>query len=136
MTYLIEKPTESTSVEQPLSNCSNCSNCPKFRDYQDSRGRGWCLLFDEVSFQHHPFTRDCHLERVAEEDIIRPSYNKTDKVKIIDPDTDHTQWNTCIVVAKRFNPYHYRTPESALNQTDWYYQLATLSKDLKSSLSG
>ena len=121
MTYVATKPTT-----RPATLPTNCSNCSKFRDYQDNRGRGWCLLFNQVSFQKHPFTRDCELERVAEEDIIRPPYYETNKVKIIDPDKHHTQWTTCIVVAKRFNPYHYRTSESALNEVDWYYQLATV----------
>ena len=140
MTYLIEKPTESTSVKQ---RSTTCANCPHFNDYRENRGRGWCLLFNRVSFKKHPFTRDCELERVASEDIIRPSYNESDRVSIIDPDTDYTQWTTYIVVAKKrcdpaqsmtrkgtrtktFNPYRYKTVETALNQTDWYYQLATV----------
>ena len=119
--------TPNSSVSTPPTKLpTSCSNCPKFRDYHDPRGRGWCLLFNQVSFQKHPFTKDCELERVSEEDIIRPPYNESDKVKIIDPNKNHTQWNTCIVVAKKFNPYHYKTPESALNEVDWYYQLATI----------
>lgn len=121
MTYLIERPTEvNNSVEQP----TNCSNCPQFKDYEDERGRGWCLLFDCVSFKHHCFTRDCKLQRVAEEDLKRPPYTEGDKVKIIDSTKDHTYWTTCIVVAKRFNPYRYRTDETWLKEVDWYFLLA------------
>lgn len=47
---------------------------------------------------------------------------------IIDSSLDHTKWTTCIVVAKKFNPYRYKSVETALNQTDWYYQLATIKK--------
>lgn len=78
---------------------------PKFKDYHDNRGRGWCLLFNQVSFKQHPFTRDCELERVAEEDIIHPLYTEGERVKLIDPNTDYTQWTSCIVVAKKFNPF-------------------------------
>ena len=121
--------TSNSSVSTPpIQLPTSCSNCPKFKDYQDVRGRGWCLLFNQVSFKKHPFTRDCELERVAEENIIRPLYTEGNKVKIIDSALDYTEWTTYIIVAKKFNSYRYKTPETALNQTDWYYQLATIKK--------
>lgn len=67
------------TVTKPATLPTHCSNCPKFKDYHDSRGRGWCLLFERVSFKKHPFTRDCELERVASEDIIRPEYQESDR---------------------------------------------------------
>ena len=121
MTYTTIKPTTKLAT-LPTS----CFNCPKFKDYHDPRGRGWCLLFNQVSFKQHQFTHDCELERVTEEDIIRSLHNEGDKIKVIDSATDHTQWTTCIVVAKKFNPYRYRTVESSLNEVDWYYQLADI----------
>ncbi|VEP17124.1 hypothetical protein H1P_5510004 [Hyella patelloides LEGE 07179] len=113
---------------------TSCSGCPQFNDYQDSRSRGWCSLFNSVSFKHHPFTRDCQLNFPDEEDILRSEHEVGSLVKLIDSALDHTQWSTFIVVGKKYNPNRYRNTETFLNQTDWYYRLATTEQALLSQI--
>ena len=38
-----------------------CGDCPLFRDFEDTRGRGWCDTFDLVTRRHHKATDSCHL---------------------------------------------------------------------------
>ena len=54
--------------------CDTCASCPKFKDFNESRGRGLCTIFDKIVFSHHPFTSDCKLNlapvtKVKEETI-------------------------------------------------------------------
>ena len=37
---------------------STCADCSFFKDYQD-RGRGLCLVFEQVVRRHHQLTNDC-----------------------------------------------------------------------------
>ncbi|VEP16095.1 conserved hypothetical protein [Hyella patelloides LEGE 07179] len=107
---------------------TSCSNCPQFNDYQDSRSRGWCSLFNHVSFKHHPFTRDCQLNLPDEEDILRSEHEVGSLVKLIDSAKDHSQWSTFIVVGKRYNSNRYKTTETYLSETDWEFLLATIEQ--------
>ena len=119
MTYTTQKTTQ-----LPTS----CANCPQFNDYQDNRKRGWCSLFNQVSFKHHPFTHDCQLNIPNEEDILRSEHEVGNLVKLIDSHKDHTQWTTFIVVGKKYNPHRYRNTDTYLSQPDWYYLLATIEQ--------
>ena len=38
-----------------------CSQCKFFNNYMDSRGCGWCLLFEKQAREHHQQTNDCLL---------------------------------------------------------------------------
>ena len=38
---------------------STCQTCPKFKDYNESNGRGWCQAFDRSARKHHSLTQDC-----------------------------------------------------------------------------
>ncbi|MBR8831744.1 MAG: hypothetical protein N5P05_002662 [Chroococcopsis gigantea SAG 12.99] len=38
-----------------------CEFCPFFKDYDDSRGRGWCLGFDRYVRKHHRRSWSCEL---------------------------------------------------------------------------
>ncbi|VEP17885.1 hypothetical protein H1P_6520009 [Hyella patelloides LEGE 07179] len=115
---------------------TNCSNCPQFHDYQEkeNRSRGWCEQFNCVSFSHHPFTQDCRLNIPNEEDLLRSEHEVGSLVKLIDSTLDHSQWSTFIVVGKRYNPNRYQNTKTFLNQTDWYYRLATTEQALLSQI--
>ena len=115
--------TQTTSKITQLP--TSCANCPQFDDYQDNRKRGWCNLYNHFAKEHHPFTRDCQLNLLDEEDILRSEYEPRNLVKLIDSALDHTEWSTFIVVGKKYNPNRYRNTDTYLNQADWYYRLAT-----------
>jgi hypothetical protein len=38
---------------------STCATCPMFEDFQDSRDRGLCKAFDEITRKHHRATATC-----------------------------------------------------------------------------
>ncbi len=38
-----------------------CAQCPAFVDYQGTRNRGLCQLFNEVTYAHHSKTQTCDL---------------------------------------------------------------------------
>ncbi len=54
MTYVTTKSNQVIPAQQ-----STCSTCPKFKDYNESNGRGWCTLFDHQARRHHQLTNDC-----------------------------------------------------------------------------
>jgi hypothetical protein len=55
--------THTQVLPQPLavSKVCTCGDCPLFRDFEDTRGRGWCDTFDRVTRRHHKATDSCHL---------------------------------------------------------------------------
>ena len=117
------------------SSCT-CAFCPKFNDFNEPKGRGWCTLFDKVAYQHHALTVDCQLnlppetdtEAYNEEDKIHCKYQEGDIVKIIDPTTDHTQWETFVVVGKKHNSNAFQTIKAYLTEPEWYILIATPRK--------
>ena len=69
-------------MTQPLTNQqtsqqNTCANCPQFQDYQDSRSRGLCQAFDQVTRKHHRRTPDC------DHAIEQLNLPKTFKVELI-----------------------------------------------------
>ncbi|VEP17684.1 conserved hypothetical protein [Hyella patelloides LEGE 07179] len=118
--------TQTTSKITQLP--TNCDNCTQFHDYQDNRGRGWCSLFNSVSFKHHSFTQDCRLNIPDEEELLHSEYDTRSLVKLIDTQKDHSEWSTFIVVGKKYNPNRYRNTKTFLHQTDWYYRLAGIEQ--------
>ncbi len=60
MTYTTAKIT--TPVQQ-----SKCETCPKFKDFNESNGRGWCQVFDRSARQHHTLTSDCQQQLESEQ---------------------------------------------------------------------
>ena len=52
--------TQTTFKTKTPTQCT-CASCPQFNNFNESRGRGWCKLFDRVAFCHHPLTSDCRL---------------------------------------------------------------------------
>jgi hypothetical protein len=44
-----------------LSKVCTCVDCPLFRDFEDTRARGWCDTFDRFTRRHHKATDSCHL---------------------------------------------------------------------------
>jgi hypothetical protein len=38
---------------------STCSGCAYFSDFSDSRGQGWCRVFNQSAKRHHQRTSDC-----------------------------------------------------------------------------
>ena len=47
-----------TQVQETQSQ-STCATCSKFQDFNESKGRGWCTLFDHQARKHHTLTSDC-----------------------------------------------------------------------------
>ncbi|VEP16323.1 conserved hypothetical protein [Hyella patelloides LEGE 07179] len=119
MTYTTQKTTQLPT---------NCANCPQFHNYRDNRGGGWCNFYDRFAKEHHPFTHDCKLNYLDSEDILRSEHEAGSLVKLIDSHKDHSQWTTYVVVGKKYNPNRYQNTKTFLNQTDWYYRLATIEK--------
>ena len=54
-----------TASKTEVPTASTCKSCSQFKNYRESRGRGYCKLFDKVVFSHHPFTQDCKLNFVS-----------------------------------------------------------------------
>jgi hypothetical protein len=54
---------QTTVLPQPPlgSKVCTCGDCPLFRDFEDTRGRGWCDTFDRVTRRHHKATDSCYL---------------------------------------------------------------------------
>ncbi|MDJ0746403.1 MAG: hypothetical protein QNJ32_23985 [Xenococcaceae cyanobacterium MO_167.B27] len=50
-----------TAFKTEVPTACTCESCSQFKNYRESRGRGYCKLFDKVAFSHHPFTNDCRL---------------------------------------------------------------------------
>ena len=126
---------EETAIlrKDPSSSNQTCSNCSYFQDYQEPNGRGWCQCFNRQAKRHHQMTNDCilngSLEKTEElEEALRPhsDYQVGSIVKIIDPDEHHTEWATFEVAECRYNNKLYRSTESYLNETEWYYKLISL----------
>ncbi|MDJ0590011.1 MAG: hypothetical protein QNJ72_08470 [Pleurocapsa sp. MO_226.B13] len=117
-----------------------CANCQHFQDFNE-HDRGWCGLFDRSSRTYHQKTNDCFLNdrsEEREEDIDKPysQYQVGSIVKVIDSAEHHSEWATFEVVECKYNPGLYRSSESYLNESHWYYRLAsnddatTVSKSL------
>ena len=65
--------TQTTFKTKTPTQCT-CASCPQFNNFNESRGRSWCKLFDKVAYSHHPLTQDCKLylpsNNKLEEDTI------------------------------------------------------------------
>ncbi len=53
-------------IQTKVPTASTCESCSQFKNYGETRGRGYCKLFDKVAFSHHPFTNDCLLNLASE----------------------------------------------------------------------
>jgi hypothetical protein len=52
--------TQSTLKPKPTTEPhSTCSGCAYFSDFSDSRGQGWCRVFNQSAKRHHQRTSDC-----------------------------------------------------------------------------
>ena len=111
---------------------STCASCPHFDDFKEPNGRGWCMVFDRVAYQHHPFTQDCQLnlptDTIAEEEQEFCKYREGDMVKVIDKYKDHSQWETFVVIGHRYNSNAFKTTKSYLTEPEWYILIATIDK--------
>ena len=56
-------------------------------------------------------------------------------VKIIDAESDHTEWAVFEIVECRYNHGLYRSSESYVNEVAWYYRLASHNNDTTISKS-
>ncbi len=61
ITIMNYKIASKTTQVPTVCTCDTCASCPQFNNFNESRGRGWCNLFDRVAFCHHPLTSDCRL---------------------------------------------------------------------------
>ncbi len=61
------------------------------------------------------------------EDIPHSEFKEGSIVKIIDEGEDHTEWASFVVIGAVFNQDRFRSTESYLTETNWYYLLASLN---------
>ncbi|MGB5634935.1 MAG: hypothetical protein WBM44_15185 [Waterburya sp.] len=130
-----------------------CSTCPYFNNFQEPNGRGWCKLFDHQARKHHQQTLDCisssdleishelednldifsnveldafPTEEIEDEaDQPHSEYEIGSIVKVIDPEEHHEEWAVFEVIDCKYNTGLYRHLESYLNQSQWYFRLAS-----------
>ncbi|MEL6987512.1 MAG: hypothetical protein AAGK97_06740 [Bacteroidota bacterium] len=116
-------------------------------------GCGWCGLFDHQAKIHHEQTQDCinssdlqvthekednlrlfpnldsdafpTKEVINEADLPHTEYQVGSVVKVIDPDEHHTEWAVFEVIECKHNKGLYRNTETYLNETSWYFRLAS-----------
>lgn len=65
-------------------------------------------------------------EIVDPADLSRSEYQVGNIVKVIDSTEHHSEWGTFEVVECHHNLKRYRTTESYLSETDWYYTISSL----------
>ena len=58
---------QESQSSQTVQLCATCETCPMFINYEGTRNRGTCTLFDKVTLSHHKQTQDCrnHLQEVT-----------------------------------------------------------------------
>lgn len=152
------------TATKPAVEAQTCSTCPHFNDFHEPNGRGWCNLFDHQARQHHEQTNDCVIssepvishelednldifsnvnleafpteEIIDEADLPHSEFEVGSIVKVIDKDEHHTEWAIFEIIDCKYNHSLYRNTESYLNESHWYFRLAsshdstTISKDL------
>ena len=128
--------------ESALTRVNTCSTCQHFEDFHEPNGRGWCVQFDHQSRTHHIKTNDCVQgsastelidafpteEIIDEADLPRSQYQVGSIVKVIDSQEHHSEWAIFEVIKCFHNQERYRTTESYLSETDWYYTISSLDE--------
>ena len=61
-----------------------------------------------------------------EEDTPHSEYEPGQIVKVIDEGEEHTEWADFVVIGKNYNQQRFRSTESYLTETNWYYLLASV----------
>jgi hypothetical protein len=106
-----------------------CINCTCYINYQD--GTGWCTTFERKTKDYHSMTNDCRLNGaivLAEDKENNPpasEYQPGNKIKLIEPEIHHTQWQEYQVEEVRQNENLYRDTDTYLSQSLWYYRVKT-----------
>ncbi len=129
-------PQSKTQLKTPT--VLTCASCPMFDNYNDPNGKGWCKAFDIAARANHTMTCDC-LSRlrseskqglIPEEDRLLCQFNEGYKFKIIDSSKDHSQWESFVVVGKKYNQGRFKTTKSYLNEPTWYVLIATIDRPI------
>ena len=60
------------------------------------------------------------------EDIPYSEFKEGSIVKVIDEGEEHTEWADFVVIGKNYNQQRFRSTESYLTETNWYYLLASV----------
>ena len=111
-----------------------CTSCPKFKNFHEPKGRGWCQVFDKVAYQHHQLTVDCQLNlpsvSTTDEEPDFCTYTEGDIVKLIDSHKHHSEWESFVVISKKYNHNRFLSDESYLNEPTWYVLIATIDKPI------
>ena len=129
--------TYTASKTKTPTQCT-CASCPKFKDFHEPNGRGWCEVFDKLAYQHHQLTVDCQLnlspeseqDLIPEEDKLHCQFTEGNIVKLIDSKQDHNQWESFVVVGKKYNQGRFKTTESYLSEPTWYILIATIDRPI------
>ena len=115
-----------------------CASCPMFDNYNESRGKGWCKAFNIAARTNHTMTCDClsrlrsesEQELIPEEDRLHCQFTEGDIVKLIDSNKDHDQWESFVVVGRKYNQGRFKTTKSYLNEPTWYVLIATIDRPI------
>ena len=118
MTYTVSHPTKTPKA------CT-CEACPVFKDYGDN-GRGLCKVFDKVYRRHHALTLDCLSSLPPETEFCK--YSESDKVKLKKKNQHNSEWETFVVVGKKYNRNRFRSDESYLKEPTWYIFISTTDR--------
>ncbi len=106
-----------TTLKTKTPKACTCESCPVFKDYEDN-GRGLCQLFDVVSRRHHALTLDCLSSLPPETEFCK--YSESDKVKLIDKNKHHSEWETFVVVGQKQNKNAFKSTKAYLTEPEWY----------------
>ena len=93
-------------------------------------------LFPEVEFDEIEVAAFPTEEIIDEADLPHSEYQVGSIVKVIDSDEHHTEWAVFEVIDCKYNHNLYNSTESYLNESQWYFRLAsnddasTISKSL------
>ncbi len=65
-------------------------------------------------------------DELLEEDTPHSEFEPGQIVKVIDEGEEHTEWADFVVIGKNYNQQRFRSTESYLSETNWYYLLVSV----------
>ena len=93
----------------------------------------------ELKDKRSPFNTESEVnfntDELLEEDTPHSEFEPGQIVKVIDEEEDHTEWASFVVIGKNYNQQRFRSTESYLTETNWYYLLASVERPNEAMLS-